>query len=70
MGFVVEDKTYDLETFDTLWKQISTKPTGESEEASCQLVNLKTYMCAMQNLNFKWMQDPKDNLNEISLSTK
>ena len=41
-------------------------PKLEVEDETVLLANLKIYMCAICNLSFKWMSDPKEN-GEISL---
>lgn len=48
MGFVNIDNKLDLETFNQLWSVMS-------QDGSTMQVNLNTYMCAIQNLNFPWM---------------
>jgi len=40
----------------------------EDPEGQVLLYNLKCYMCAIQNLNFKWMNDVKEG-GQISLTT-
>ncbi len=39
---------------------------AEGEDETILLANLKIYMCAISNLHFKWISDPKEN-GEISL---
>ena len=40
----------------------------EDPEGQVLLYNLKSYMCAIQNLNFKWMNDVKEG-GQVSLTT-
>jgi hypothetical protein len=51
MGFVQPENKLDLESFNHLW-------TLMSKQDSTMQANINTYMCAVQNMNFAWMQTP------------
>ena len=60
MGFLVTERTFDKELFETLWKDLLQKSKAESEENEddvdvVMLGNLKMYMLAIQNIQFDWM---------------
>jgi len=65
MGFARPAVVGDQELFDTLWKQAC--PDGRS---TTQLLNLKTLMCAIQNMHFDWMQANRGQVGLLSISKK
>lgn len=53
MGFIVTSNRFDLDLWNNLWETIvqGKTVTEEKPEITSLLINLKIYMCAIQNIH-------------------
>jgi hypothetical protein len=71
MGFIVPDRQFDMDLFETLWKDLIKKESSDvaspAKEEVC-LLTLKKYMCAIQNLKMTWMQQGRRKVTKKDVS--